>query len=344
MSANVESMVSAHGITPWHREGTVVEGDLTALQAWQLSGQDFLVEKLQLHTPEGIAIPNVYATRRTDTGEILTRCKVVSEKWKPLQNADGWKILDPLFESGQIEPETAGVLDGGRKVWILASFKGHESVDVGDGDIVKQYVLFANGHDGSLSITIGTTQIRVVCQNTLSYAQSADDNTLLRVRHMSGAMVQLENAADILANMGAQFEANADVYRALTKIKITSGKTLAEYVAAVYGVEEQKAQDDNKVSRRLRSVVENFESGMGSDLVSAKGTAWGLYNALTEYVSHSGGDESKRLDSLAFGGRAGILRRGLEAAVVLGKGIPLSDVFDSDTSVMHKTQEATWAP
>lgn len=341
MSANVESMFSANGITPWHREGTVVQGAVTAAQGWALSGQDFTVEKFQLHTPEGAAVHNCYGTRRTDTGEILTRCKVVSKIWEPTQNRDGWEVLDPMFESGQITPETAGVLDGGRKVWILASFKGHEEADIGGGDIVKQYVLFANGHDGTMAVTIGGTNIRVVCQNTLAMAN--EEGTFFRMRHVEGSKSKLKDAAAIIGKMGQTFQATADTYRMLAQTKVQTGQQIADFVAQVYGVEEVKAQQEGKVSGRLSSVLENFESGMGADLRSAKGTVWGLYNALTEYVSHKGAETSKRLDSIAFGNRSNVLRRGLEVATVMGKGIPLEAVFDSQSDVVHKAQEAAWA-
>jgi phage/plasmid-like protein (TIGR03299 family) len=337
MSANVENMFSANGITPWHREGTIINGAVSFEEGWKLSGHDFEVEKFQMHTPEGDAVDNVYGTRRKDTGQILTRCKVVSDNWEPIQNRDGWRVLEPLIETGQVTLETAGVLDHGRKVWILGCLTAHQSAEVAPGDEVKFYILFANGHDGTMAVTIGTTSIRVVCANTLAMAEQ--EGTLVRFRHVEGSLLKLENAAEMIARMGKAFEVNTEVYRKLAKVQVKTTREVVEYVAAVFGKEERKAQKEDRVSIRLRNVLDNFEgAGMGSDLEGSKGTAWGLYNALTEYVSHN----RENLDSLAFGNRARILQRGLDAAVLgFGKGIPLDEVFDDN--VVERADEKRWA-
>jgi phage/plasmid-like protein (TIGR03299 family) len=337
MTANVETMFSANGITPWHREGTIIRGVPSFREGWELSGHDFEVEKFQMHTPEGDPVTNVYGTRRKDTGAILTRCKVVSDLWEPTQNGDGWRVFEPLIESGQIQLETAGVLDEGRKVWILGCLVGSEEGEVAPGDSVKNYILFSNGHDGTMALSIGLTRVRVVCQNTLEGAHR--EGEIMKFRHVEGSLAKLENAADIITSLGATFEADMETYRRLSKVEVKSTKDVVDYVAAVYGKEERKAQEEDRVSGRLRAILGKFEGeGMGSDLEGSKGTAWGLYNALAEYVSH----HRENVESLAFGPRKKLLQRGIDAAVLgFGKGIPLDQVFDTD--VVERADEKSWA-
>ena len=59
--------------------------------------------------------------------------------------------------------------------------------------------------------------------------------------------------------------------------------------------------------------------GRGADLASAKGTAWGLLNAVTEFVDHErrARNQEYRLDSAWFGQGPGLKQRALEAAVQL---------------------------
>jgi len=59
--------------------------------------------------------------------------------------------------------------------------------------------------------------------------------------------------------------------------------------------------------------------GKGADLASAKGTAFGLLNAVTAYVDHERRARStdNRLDSAWFGQGATIKQRALEQALLM---------------------------
>lgn len=336
MPANVETMFSANGITPWHREGHVLPADVGFEQGWKLSGHDFKIEKWQVHTPEGEPVPNCYGTRRTDTGVILTSCRrIVSEEWQPVQNDEVWRIWEPFVKSGEIKLETAGVLEGGRKVWILGC-PAHNSAEVLPGDEVKSYVLFANGHDGSLSVTLGHTNVRVVCCNTLEAAQR--QGFMWKGRHVGEIAEKIADVAGIIAKLGEAFRGDIEVYQQLAATPVTDVADIVNYTAAVFGKAEQKAQQEDRVSKRLDAMLENFESGTGQDIPGVRGTAWGLYNALTEYVSHQMRSD---LDSIAFGNRAKLLRRGLDVARVMARGIPLEDVLNGD--VLDRVQEVQWS-
>jgi hypothetical protein len=72
--------------------------------------------------------------------------------------------------------------------------------------------------------------------------------------------------------------------------------------------------------RALRKVQELYEGkGRGSQLGSARGTAWGLLNAVTEYVDHERRARSNeyRMDSAWFGQGAQIKQRALDTALRL---------------------------
>lgn len=329
-------MVSANGITPWHKEGHVIPGEVSFKEGWKLSGHDFKVEKFQLHTPEGEAVPNAWGTRRTDNGHILTGCRrVLSDDWQPYQNADAWEVFEPLVKGGHVKLETAGVLDGGRKVWILGALVNHQALEVRKGDEVRNYVLFANGHDGSLSLTIGNTTVRVVCQNTLSAA--THEGSMYKFRHIKGMNEKVEKWANIVAGLGQAFEKDIELFRQLDSTKVRGTKDIVNYTAAVFGKAEREQQKKDKISRRLQSMLDAFENEQAG---SRAETHWDLYNALTYHVSHNSYDN---LDSLAFGNRQKTLQRGLDVATVMSKGIPIEDVFGPGSQMVEKVQEISWA-
>lgn len=65
--------------------------------------------------------------------------------------------------------ETAGSLQGGRRVWMLAHMP-HEYII--SGERISPYLLFSNTHDGTGAIKVALTPVRVVCSNTLNLALS----------------------------------------------------------------------------------------------------------------------------------------------------------------------------
>ena len=77
-----------------------------------------------------------------------------------------WPITDDLLGAG-VSYETAGSLQGGRKVWLLARMP-HRYIIAGDE--IAPYLVVMNSHDGSSGIKVAMTPIRVVCQNTLNLA------------------------------------------------------------------------------------------------------------------------------------------------------------------------------
>ena len=72
--------------------------------------------------------------------------------------------------------------------------------------------------------------------------------------------------------------------------------------------------------RALKKVQELYEGkGRGAALTAAKGTAWGLLCAVTEFVDHERRARSQeyRLDSAWFGQGATVKQRALDAALQL---------------------------
>jgi hypothetical protein len=73
--------------------------------------------------------------------------------------------------------------------------------------------------------------------------------------------------------------------------------------------------DNEEAAKRIVSqVVPLFEGGVGAELT--RGTVWGAYNAVTEFVTHKRGrTEDARVDSQWFGDGAKLLDRALDVAL-----------------------------
>jgi len=64
-----------------------------------------------------------------------------------------------------VKYETAGSLQDGKKIWILAKLPDKYIIE---GEQIAPYLVFSSSHDGSGAIKVAMTPVRVVCQNTLT--------------------------------------------------------------------------------------------------------------------------------------------------------------------------------
>ena len=162
MSANVETMFYVRQ-RPWHGLGTEVQEAPTSADALIYAGLDWEVLQKNVYAEDGSLIPGYRVnTRSTDNAAL----GIVSDRYKVVQNEDAFQFTDDLLGAG-VSYETAGSLQGGRKVWLLARMP-HRYIIAGDE--IAPYLVVKNSHDGSSGIKVAMTPIRVVCQNTLNLA------------------------------------------------------------------------------------------------------------------------------------------------------------------------------
>lgn len=327
MAHEIENMFFV-GETPWHGLGTRIEGRPTSEEAIVAAGLDWQVGLKDLQIAEGGAPVSHKAVVRATDGAVLG---VVGPSWTPLQNTEAFRFFDPLVADGKAAYETAGSLRAGQRVWILAELMLAPS-EIVPGDLVKHYALLSNSHDGSLAVRVGFTDVRVVCANTLQMAHGAETSKLLRLRHTKNVGEALERVREVMDLAQRSFASTAEQYRALARRGAveadlrryvdlvfrpaqTALKDKVAEAAAVAGVSPETAEEANR-ERIYPRIVELFEAGRGTEIPGVRGTLWGAYNAVTEYVAHErGNDDAKRLDQTWFGAGAKINARALEVAL-----------------------------
>lgn len=189
MSAEVESMFYVREV-PWHGLGTNVGEALSSNEALTAAGLDWNVMQKELQTIDNILIPNARANVRETDNKVLG---IVSDRYKILQNLEAFNFTDELL-GGDILYETAGSLQGGRKVWLLARLSNEYKFQ--DDEIVPYLVLF-NSHDGSAPVRVAMTPVRVVCQNTLNLALRTAKRSW-SVRHTSNIQNTILEARETL--------------------------------------------------------------------------------------------------------------------------------------------------
>lgn len=112
---------------------------------------------------------------RTDTEQVLG--DKVGIDYQVVQNTEVFSFFNGIVGNAtDIKYETAGCLYDGQIVFVTAKLP--EFIRVGRDDLIEQYLMLTSSHDGTGSITITFTPVRVVCCNTLNAALKNNTNCI----------------------------------------------------------------------------------------------------------------------------------------------------------------------
>lgn len=274
------------------------------------------VEKVPLYTADGAVMPGAFGTVRHMPNGTVQGLGVVGERYHVIQDFEAFKVMEPLMERGIIGTLTAGVYKA--KSWLYGE-AGAFKADIVPGDTIESRVLIGNSHDGSIPWTMGFPGNRVVCQNTFHHALSNALSKLMRIRHTKNASEVVQQVISAVDMFGMEFIESADKMRMLVKVPCTE-ETLKEYTGYVFSqwATSDEDEENTRTSRVYNKVLENFESGQGAQY--SRGTLWGAYNSITEYVSHQRSrseNPNQVFSDNNWGSGALVLKRALDGALAM---------------------------
>lgn len=318
MAHTIENMAYV-GAAPWHQLGSQLPPK-QPIEVWaERAGMNWEICQAQVRyaTEQDcggyLAFPDQKVLFRSDNKRPLS---VVGSRYQVVQPREVLEFYRDLTEISGYELETAGVLKEGKKFWALARI-GKEAALKGN-DLIKGYLLLATSCDGTLATTATPTTVRVVCNNTLTIALN-EATAAVKVPHSTA--FDAEAVKKRLGVAVSQWDSFMHRMKTLADRKVKNLES-ANYFRRVLGIPEGEQGADQVAiqERALKRVQELYEGhGHGAELSSAKGTAWGLLNAVTEYVDHERRARSQeyRLDSAWFGHGATLKQRALEQALEL---------------------------
>lgn len=311
---NVNSMMYA-GEKPWHGLGTKVDSAQTSAEAIIAAELNWGVKKEIMYLKNGNEVPDSFAVVREDVGLPIG---VVGNVYTPLQNKEAFSFFDAVVGEKAAMYHTAGALGKGEVVWLLAKLPGY--IRTLKDDITEKYLLLTNSHNGSSPVKIMFTPIRVVCQNTLNIALAGNDQ-IAKIRHCSTMGEKIDYVRETIGIVSAQFSMFEELSNVMAKTQINNDG-LKNYLYDANVIPKQK--EGEKQSTRAYNIMEEvsglFEKGRGSDMKSAKGTVWGAFNAVAEYVDYVRSSKNDaRTKSLLIGSGASMKQRAWDTAVTLIK-------------------------
>jgi phage/plasmid-like protein (TIGR03299 family) len=275
MAVNVETMFYVREV-PWHGLGVKVDEAPSSRKALELSGLNWNVIQKEIFTSDTELITNYKVNIRETDNKILG---VVTDRYKIVQNHEAFAFTDSLLGEG-VTYETAGSLQDGKKVWLLARLP--ESYKI-LGDEVTPYLVFSNSHDGSGAIRVAMTPIRVVCQNTLNLAMH-DAKRIWATNHTGDISLKLQEAMKTLILAEHYMKKLGDEAYALSRKNLTDRKVLS-FIEELIPLPDNpsKLQENNIDLLRTDLKIRYFEV---PDLEGMPKNSWRFMNAVSDFATH----------------------------------------------------------
>jgi len=248
-----------------------------------------------------------------------TKGTSVGERYTIVPNEELFDFLDNVLTSIGARYETVGALGDGEKVWLLARY-GAGDFTIGRTDKTESYMLLSSSHDGSGSIRVFPTNVRVVCANTLRAATHAANGREVQysMRHTQNVSQNILEATRVLGLATQTFAKYAENAQALSCKMIapqplfdsfidetTSDLCIANVVVSAaslrdgsilrtidsesnrdlrVGYERQLDVATKKRTKLFNELMTRYESETCQ--TGAPGSLWAGYNAITEAIDH----------------------------------------------------------
>jgi phage/plasmid-like protein (TIGR03299 family) len=316
---------------PWYEMGEDVQDAVTMQDAMELGGLDFEVEKIQAYIPSRkiaqdgklgddafplfssddiVHVPGAFVNRRVDNGVPLG---TVGSRYRVVQNTEAFELFDPLLSTGELSLKMAGCLgQHGEKIWVLA--------EVGDpvllvpGDELKRYVVLLNSHDGSTAVKIlntPTSEVRGVIH--------VGGDRSLSIRHTSSVGDRLVKARKIVQRSLQFYENFTEAAKGLVAKRLQT-IDVDRFIESLFPAKmEDGVPTFSTRARNQMQVIRDLYNG--EQVAAARGTAWALYNAITEFVDHHRNptdttkQKYRRLQSVSVGSGAEMKKKAFKALV-----------------------------
>jgi phage/plasmid-like protein (TIGR03299 family) len=260
---------------PWHGIGTVVSDAPTSEDAIRIAKLDWSVNQMPIYASDK-EIPGYFANVRSDTNETLG---IVQGRYKVQQNAESFAFVDDIINNSQgikCKYETAGSLFNGKRTFLLVRLPETDVLGVK----IENYLYFTNSHDGSTGLLAGISNVRVVCNNTLTLAIRNAQRSWT-CRHTAIMDSRKEEAAHSLG-LAIKYVGSISIEaEEMVSKKISRSNFIKLFQPALIssGASERSAET---IVDRITEI-----SAKKADLANFRNTAWGWYQATADLASNT---------------------------------------------------------
>lgn len=266
---------------PWDNLGYDVSAYNKTSEALEAAGMNWEVVTRPVFFEDldgsGKVITDKLAVVRKDTGEFLSE---ISARKNVINNTDAFNFIDKLTN------ETGGKLTklGFRDNASYGIVELPEEKIVDDG--VAPYMIIKNSFDGGTPLTVFMSPYRLACLNQVADAASKSKRLFksdfyIEDEHRQEAVIFsiLNIKKDRMAHLNSEASAmvnakvsEADFYRIVNQL---------------YPTDDELTLSQNKIAENNYYKEAIHEAYNQEDLANFRGTAWGVFNAFSDFVSHT---------------------------------------------------------
>lgn len=273
------------GMRAWENVGESIENLSSTKEALKLTGLDWLVNTIPLVAQLPItglqAVPRKNITYRADTEKVLG---VVGDQFTVVDNGTAFALVDDVMKVEQgAKLDSAGALEGGKQVWMLARLP-HDVTIPNTTSVIRSYLMIMNAFDGSKKLSA-----RFIPMNLTSNCVMGIDipgiQGEIALRHTKNVESRMSEAARVLSKAKSYFDSLQQVFNVLVEKQYTrvQMETLVKKIVPI----KEDATKTTRTENVQEKILDLYDS---SRLVSAfpaiKGTALAAYNAFVEYSDH----------------------------------------------------------
>lgn len=284
LDSRADGTIALYASSPaWHGLGQIIPGGTTDIdEVLSKGGLDFTVTTVPaLYQWDGELRehPDQFHTVREDTGAPLG---VVGRRYAPIQNRQGFEFLQELVGRFDVVWESAGVIRGGRRVFISIRLPETVTVDAdGINDAVVPYVAVINDHSGNGQFQCVVTPWRPVCANTERFAVR-DAVTRWAIRHTAGATSHIKEARRTLGLSVKYFENFAAEETALARTDIA----VADFHQAITDLWPLEDDATSRTRNNHAARINALDDAFRTETERVGRTAYAAERAITGYLDH----------------------------------------------------------
>ena len=285
----------------WHGLGYVSPTAMPIDEALVAADMDFEWSKSPIHTTvldttgiETIDIPDKFAViRRNKRDNERKAFGPVGDKYTVHSANEIFSFIDALQGGGAVL-ETVGSLGRGEREFVVVRLP--DTVMVGGKDATNLYLTGTTSFDGSTATRFDLTGVRIVCSNTWRLAQRLSQGkvTFRHTSHLDGSS-DLQKAQRVLELSTEMSESMQEMGNRLLGITLRD-QDAAEVLATLFPFpdhvkphmdRELLSPADNRIITKQSTLRQSvFQLYKKSEVRAQDETAWGLFNAVTEFADH----------------------------------------------------------
>jgi hypothetical protein len=262
------------------------------------NGLDFEIKKVPLISRiDGQEVESPYfGLYNTKSKEIIHSVK---GSYHPSQNSEVVEmVLEGMKPFGsQLTVQKAGVLNGGRKIFLQLGIEGDGKV--GD-DVIKRYVTIIDSNDGSTGLSVLVGDLTMSCQNQFYkfYKEGS------KFRHTDSISEKIKGLPTSIKNSLGESLRQIEVYNKMASTPIT--KKLAEQlVKHLVGIDRLASMDEiAELSSKKKNAMDTLFDMISIETAQKGNNLWGLHSGVTRWTTHKKSTpvrENGRLESIMVG-------------------------------------------